>query len=78
MSKAHQLFLDLAHDAEINSGRTFLDCNAIEFYNDSRDSKPMQVVQYKIVDGALRVWLADNEWDDSTMKPKPLEAAATV
>lgn len=77
MNKAQQLHQDIVHDAPITGSQTLLDTRTIEFYNESRDGKPMAVVGYKIVDGALRIWLEDRNFDDNKTQPA-MEAAAAL
>ena len=69
MDKTDLLRLDLVHDAPIQGGLSFLDTRKLEFYNEET-GKPMETIMYKIVDGTLRIWLKQREWEESEIRVK--------
>tara|TARA_S200002703_G_scaffold146454_1_gene141508 strand:- start:471 stop:707 length:237 start_codon:yes stop_codon:yes gene_type:complete len=72
MDKTDLLRLDLVHDAPIQGGLSFLDTRKLEFYNEET-GKPMETIMYKIVDGTLRIWLQQREWEESEIRPQTPE-----
>ena len=65
-NKTEQLRLDIVNDAPIQGSATFLDTRKIEFYNHVT-GKPMEVAMYAIIDGTLRVWIEEREWNESEL-----------
>lgn len=55
MSKEHDLYLDILHNAELNNERRFSDCRSIRLMD--IDEKPIRIQQYQVIDGQLVITL---------------------
>ena len=74
--KTQELWLDLTHDAPITGNLAFGDTTTMAFFDE--DGHPLKTLDYKIVDGQLRVILTGTEKARLTSNPLKSMARSLV